>query len=612
MPKRKVRMAGYIRESDPSLADSATIESQAKAVRLYGEKEGYTYDVFRHEYKEAISAYMIPYAERPKLLELLAAAKRHEFDVLVVCEIRALARRQVEVFVIYDMLQKYGVRIETIQEKFEDSAIGRFILATRAMVAELERENTFMRCQRGRRDRVEAGNLNGHPQPSYGYVFVDTDKEAKARYDFNNKIIYVDATEEEWTEVKVVRYIFDLAVQGVSLTAIIITLNELGIPPPRKPKKHTTAHWQKGTIYRILTCRDYIGEAYANKSRTVNGKVVKVPMEEQVLLPAGVIPPIISKEVFALVQEQLEINKEESLRNNKHPHDLGILRAGYAFCGICGRRLTVRHHTKDTIHYRKPDYFCRQKSGKDDLLHNHFTAMSVHILDKVAWEKAVEVIQNPHRVREQVSQIREANVIVVTVADVEATTGNIRRQMQNLYKLAQNATDDETIETLSAMMKDLEKQKHEAQALLYDIAEDEEEQEAVEAEIVKFEQWVKNVQPFLTDPTYEPSYEEKRLAVRILGIKATVYPASGDYPFRAQVDVTVPAIVSKVKHCVTNDRRCIHNGSHPGSMCSPAFCCRRSSSAGACACPACMSQAYCFDRRNCYEPRDGAYQRAGR
>lgn len=100
MPKRKERMAGYIRESDPSLANSTTIESAAKAVRQYGEKEGYLYDP-GHEYKEAISAYTVPYTEREKLLKMLDAAKRKEFDVLVVTEVRAISRRQVEVLVVY-------------------------------------------------------------------------------------------------------------------------------------------------------------------------------------------------------------------------------------------------------------------------------------------------------------------------------------------------------------------------------------------------------------------------------------------------------------------------------------------------------------------------------
>src|SRR5229473_1996833 len=91
MPKRKERMAGYIRESDPTLADSTTIDSQAKAIRLYGEKEGYSYDIAVHEFREAISAYSVPYFERPRLMEMLKAAQRHEFDVLVITEVRALS-----------------------------------------------------------------------------------------------------------------------------------------------------------------------------------------------------------------------------------------------------------------------------------------------------------------------------------------------------------------------------------------------------------------------------------------------------------------------------------------------------------------------------------------
>jgi len=552
MPKRRVRAAGYPRNSDPNLKDSPTLESQANAIRDHCKKEGYelTED---HMYSEAISAYLVHYTQRPKLMELLAAAKRREFDVLVVTEVRAISRKQVEVFVIYDILQKYGVRIETIQEKFEDSAIGRYILATRALVAELERENTYMRCQRGKRDRVASGNMNGHPQPSYGYVFVDTEKEAKARYEFNNKVIFVDAAGEEWTEVKVVRYIFVLAKRGMSLASITMTLNELGIPPPRKPRKNEP-HWQRGTVYRILTCRDYIGEAYANKYKCVGKKVIKVPKEDQVLLPAGVIPPIISKEVFDAIQEQLEINKQDSLRNNKHPKDLGILRGGYSYCGICGRRLSVRYHYAQDKHYRKPDYFCRQKTGKENLVHNHLTAIGVHILDKLAWEKVLEIIFQPELVRVRVAQLREENTLTVNVEDVENTIENIRRQMQNLFKLAQNATDDETLETLTGMLKDLEKQKHEAEAMIYDIEEDEEEREEVEKEIVKFEQWAEKVQALLGDPTYQPTYEEMRLAVRILGIKATVFPAHGNYPFRAKIDATIPAIVSKMKYCVTKDR----------------------------------------------------------
>src|SRR5205807_1573141 len=85
MPKRPDRMAGYIRFSDSSVSlDDSVMESAAQAIREYGKKEGYRYDLTRHEYREAISAYTVPYMEREVLQSVLAAAKRHEFDVLVV------------------------------------------------------------------------------------------------------------------------------------------------------------------------------------------------------------------------------------------------------------------------------------------------------------------------------------------------------------------------------------------------------------------------------------------------------------------------------------------------------------------------------------------------
>ncbi len=258
--------------------------------------------------------------------------------------------------------------------------------------------------------------------------------------------------------------------------------------------------------------------------------------------------------LFEAVQKQFAVNKQDSLRNNKAPkEELGMLRAGFARCGICGRALCVNHRDRVKNPSAKPQYFCRQKTGQDDLVHRHWTTIMVYILDAAAWEKALEVIRNPSWVRARVAELREQNKPVVNVEDVEATIENIRKQMHNLYKFAQLATDDETIETLGAMMNDLERQKREAEGKLLDMEGDAEEREAVEAEIVKFEKWVEQVQPLLTDPGYTPSYEEQRLAVRILGIYAIVFPQSGDYPFRYQIEVTIPEIVAKMKSCVQND-----------------------------------------------------------
>lgn len=74
---------------------------------------------------------------------------------------------------------------------------------------------------------------------------------------------------------------------------------------------------------------------------------------------------------------------------------------------------------------------------------------------------------------------------------------------------------------------------------------DEEEQE-LEKEIKRFETWAEQVRPQLTDPEYQPTYQELRLAVRILGIRYTVYPLAGDWPFHSNIDITIPEVMKKI------------------------------------------------------------------
>src|SRR5437667_10087775 len=138
MPERRKRAALYVRESDITLADSTTIESAVKACREYCEHEGYIHET-HHEYVEAISAYSVPYFQRPRLMKMLDDAGHNQFDVVVITEVRALSRKGAgEVFLIYETLQKAGVTLETIHEKFSDDPTGELILSFKATYAKLE------------------------------------------------------------------------------------------------------------------------------------------------------------------------------------------------------------------------------------------------------------------------------------------------------------------------------------------------------------------------------------------------------------------------------------------------------------------------------------------
>lgn len=551
MPKRTERMAGYIRESDVSLANSTTIESAAKAVREYGEKEGYIYDP-THEFKEAISSVTVPYTEREKLLKMLDAAKRKEFDVLVVTEIRAISRRQVEVLVIYDMLQKYGVRLETIKEKFGDDAMSKAILSLRSMFVEIEVEQSKMRMMRGRADRLAIGGApNAHPKAAYGYVFVNTEKEVKGAYQFSTTIMFVDANGQSWSEYSVVLFIFDLFLEGNSIHSICRTLNDLHIPPPKKALKGE-AHWQKGSLYSMLVNPIYSGEVWANRFKGVksekSGKLGMVarPREEWIRLPDA--PAILTKEQFDAVQRQLTINKEESLRNNrKDREEIGILRCGHIFCGICGRKMSVNHPSvaakKNGAGAR---YGCEQAMTTTQGISRHRVTIGVHDLDLEVRDAIKDVLLHPTWVRERVAELRKKPQPVISQEDILATIEGIKTSLKNLYALAEHATDDDTIADLAQKMNGLERKKQEAQVLLFDLSDETDEEAEIEAELTRFEKWAASVKPQLTDPNYQPTYQELRLAVRIIGIRAVIYPTKGEYEFRWQIFATVPEVLKKL------------------------------------------------------------------
>src|SRR5207248_11324125 len=115
------------------------------------------------------------------------------------------------------------------------------------------------------------------------------------------------------------------------------------------------------------------------------------PPEDHVVLPEGTAPAITSEEVFQAVQEQLAVNKQDALRNNKaQKEEIGLLRAGYVRCGICNYTMVV--HRKASR--RSPEYCCQRKTGQEDLLHHHFTSIVMHTLDAAALEKIIEVVQN--------------------------------------------------------------------------------------------------------------------------------------------------------------------------------------------------------------------------
>ncbi len=542
MSKRPERMALYIRESDPRLANSVTIESQAKLAREYGEKEGYIYNPDL-EFREAISAYDVPYIEREELLKMLDAARKKLFDVLVVAEVRAIGRRQVEVLVIHDMLLKYGVRLETVKEKFGEDAMSREVLASRSLFAEIEVEQSKIRMTRGRTDRVVIGQAPNGGTCVYTHRLVDTETEVSGRYELNDEVVYTDTEGKPWTRVDVALFFCSLLARGGSLAKAAQTLNAMGVPSAKGK------HWTPETIRRIVSNPILYGQPYANRykqlalGRSKNGRQVSRetmrPAEEWIPLPA--CPAIITKTTFEEIQIQIQRNKVESLGNNKRTGQVGLLRAGYIFCGICGRKMYISYPSRSSIRNRStsPYYLCRRSTGGETgVVYNHRTQINLHYIERAVREKIRQALLEPDLIRARVEEIRSRQRPTVDTTSIEATIVRIDKSIRDLDKLAEQATTGDLAAGLAQQANQLERQKSEATAMLHSVVEIEEQRMETELELRKFEQWAKKMRPFLTDAQClnSAAFDELRLAVQILGIRVSVYPTQGQWEYRYRIE----------------------------------------------------------------------------
>src|SRR6266516_4356689 len=100
-----------------------------------------------------------------------------------------------------------------------------------------------------------------------------------------------------------------------------------------------------------------------------------------------------------MIKKQLPFNKQDSMRNNKSYEEqgLGLLRAGYIFCGICGKRMNVVYPSPSALKNRNtPLYRCETANGKSvGTVNHHRTQIHTQYIDELAKQKIVEVLCKP-------------------------------------------------------------------------------------------------------------------------------------------------------------------------------------------------------------------------
>ncbi len=351
----------YRRVSGESQEENSSLEKQLERINAYCTTCGYETpaDLLFTEVMTGVETWRLR-VELNKLFKRVEELAGVHQVVVVVDHPDRLARG-LDLILIIELLRYYGARVEFVQQKFEDTDEGELVLHFQSYSSKQEWKRIKKRTHDGMIDRVVKDHKPLGSIPLYGYQWDDPSAGAKNRYVYNDAVIHVDANGTKWSERKVVVFLFQKAKEGWTLGRIAKTLNDLGVPTRQRFGNNV---WTSSRISEMLADPKYMGRYYALQftSTQKGDKVIRgiKPLEECILMPEDVCPPIVDAETWQIVQAQLDYNKKNSIRNARFP-EKALCRNGIARCGYCGGAMNYRGDNRWQDSFR---YFCIKAAQK--------------------------------------------------------------------------------------------------------------------------------------------------------------------------------------------------------------------------------------------------------
>jgi site-specific DNA recombinase len=179
----------------------------------------------------------------PGLNEMLEAARRKEFQTLVIPDYDRFARSMTKALVLKEQLGKYGVRLVCQRIQVDDSPEGRLLENQMLSFAEYEREKIRLRTMLGRRRKAEVGKVVGLGAAPFGYRFTHESIEHQQK---------VFGLEPDPATAPIAVRILQ-AVRYRSTLDVADELNREGIP------SSSGKRWTNKVIQRMATNPVYVG-----------------------------------------------------------------------------------------------------------------------------------------------------------------------------------------------------------------------------------------------------------------------------------------------------------------------------------------------------------------
>jgi len=199
----------------------------------------------------------------------------------------------------------------------------------------------------------------------------------------------------------------------LSINAIARLLNE-----QRIPTRTEKTRWERSTVWAMLRNPAYQGKACYGKTELQPRQRITRPLRQRNRLPNRnsanherprqewievAVPAVVTEEVFALAQEQLERNKHFSPRRTRKP----TLLQGMLVCQQCGYAM---YRSSGGRSHRKLDYYrCIGSDGYRRLNGPLCTNRPVRQdhLDEIVWEQVIRLLEDGTLIQSEIDRRRE-------------------------------------------------------------------------------------------------------------------------------------------------------------------------------------------------------------
>src|SRR5262244_2160108 len=228
-----------------------TIESQQHSLKYYIQSQEWSL-LPEHEYiDDGVSGARL---DRPALDRLRDAARRGEFDAVVILSPDRLARNYAHQWLLIEEFTKMHTQVIFLHNPFGDSPQGQLLTQMQGMIAEYERAQIVERTRRGRLEKARRGEYMPWAYRCYGYRYLPK------RHGCAPQVMI------EPGEADVVRRIYRLLVEEhLRCRQITKRLNASHTPTPSGRNQV----WHPATVRTLLTNRVYAGQARYNYRQLV-------------------------------------------------------------------------------------------------------------------------------------------------------------------------------------------------------------------------------------------------------------------------------------------------------------------------------------------------------